>query len=63
MRGFSFITSIAGFCITLLFLIADFPALDEFGGIVYLSLFVVLLLICITGIISNRPGRKYTPDM
>ncbi|MGV3459167.1 MAG: hypothetical protein ACO1N9_01805 [Flavobacterium sp.] len=63
MRNFSFIFSLATFVVTIYFLATDFPALDSSEGIIYLSIVVVLLLICITGVIINRPvlaRRRYS---
>lgn len=55
MRKFSLIMSLAAFATTLFYLILDFPNLDNFGGIVYFLLMIVLLVICVTGIIINMP--------
>ena len=55
MRKFSLIMSLVAFVTTLFYLILDFPNLDNFGGIVYFLLMIVLLLICVTGIIINMP--------
>ncbi|MNJ95120.1 hypothetical protein D3C87_128260 [compost metagenome] len=55
MRKFSLIMSLAAFATALFYLILDFPSLDNFGGIVYFLLMIVLLLICVTGIIINMP--------
>lgn len=68
MKIFSFIFSLAAFVVTAYFLFSDFPSLSTTEGIIYFSMVVVLLLICITGIISNRPtftrthykGRRYS---
>lgn len=63
MRNFSFIFSLAAFIATVYFLISDFPLLDTSEGVIYLSIIIVLLLICITGIIINRPAlprRRYS---
>lgn len=63
MRNFSFIFSLVAFVVTVYFLATDFPSLDSGEGIIYLSIVVVLLLICITGVIINRPGparRRYS---
>jgi hypothetical protein len=59
MKVISFITSVTGFIATAIFLMLDFPVLDEFGGVIYFGLFIVLMLIFLTGIIVNRPGKKY----
>lgn len=63
MKNFSFIFSVVAFVVTAYFLATDFPALNTSEGIIYLSIIVVLLLICITGIIINRPEiprRRYS---
>ncbi|KGO88565.1 hypothetical protein Q765_01260 [Flavobacterium rivuli WB 3.3-2 = DSM 21788] len=64
MKLFSFIVSVVMFITTLFFFISDFPDITTFNGTVYLLLLVVLLLICLTGIIINKPvfvkhKRKY----
>jgi len=61
MRNFSFIFSLSAFIVTMYFLITDFPALDSSEGIIYLSMVIVLLLICITGVIINRPAPPRRP--
>lgn len=58
MKVFSFISSVIAFGTTLFFLITDFPHLDTFNGIIYFSLMVILLLICVTGIVVNMPHAK-----
>lgn len=55
MRNFSFIFSTVAFFVTVYFLATDFPSLDSSEGIIYLSIIIVLLLICLTGIVINRP--------
>lgn len=55
MRVFNFIASIVAFLATLFYLILDFPNLDNFNGVIYLLLMIILLVICITGIIFNAP--------
>jgi hypothetical protein len=58
MKNFSFIFSLLAFLVTMYFLVIDFPALDNSEGIIYFSMVIVLLLICITGVIINRPGPQ-----
>lgn len=55
MRLFSLVVSIITLFSTAFFLIADFPDITTFNGVVYFSLMVILILICITGIIINLP--------
>jgi hypothetical protein len=55
MKIFSFISSIIAFALTLFFLITDFPDINTFNGFLYFSLFLILMVICITGILYNRP--------
>lgn len=55
MKVFSLVLSVITSTITLFFLITDFPDISTFNGIIYFSLLIVLLLICITGIIVNFP--------
>ena len=55
MKLFSLIVSVVTFMVTLFFLFSDFPDTSTFNGIIYLGLMLILLLICITGIIINKP--------
>jgi len=61
MKIFSLLVSVIAFVSTLFFLVTAFPDVTTFNGTIYLLLLVVLLLICITGIIINKPvfaGRR-----
>ncbi|KGO94826.1 hypothetical protein Q766_01545 [Flavobacterium subsaxonicum WB 4.1-42 = DSM 21790] len=55
MKFFSLILSVITFTTTLYFLISQFPDLETFDGFLYFVLLLLLMLICITGIIINRP--------
>lgn len=55
MRIFNFIASVVAFVAALFYLILDFPNLDNFNGVIYFLLMIILLVICITGIIFNAP--------
>ncbi|MXN89759.1 hypothetical protein GR160_00830 [Flavobacterium sp. Sd200] len=55
MKIFSLIVSVATFMVTFYFLVSDFPDITTFDGSIYLGLMIILLLICITGIIINKP--------
>lgn len=55
MKVFSLILSIITFIITLYFLIADFPKINEVNDVIYICLLIILLVICFTGILINKP--------
>ena len=55
MRIFSFIISVLALLVSLCYLILDFPNFDDANGVLYFSIFLILMLICITGIIINSP--------
>lgn len=55
MKLFSLTVSIVTFAVTFFFLVSDFPDIATFDGSIYLVLMLILLLICITGIIINKP--------
>ncbi|OYQ31884.1 hypothetical protein CHU92_15435 [Flavobacterium cyanobacteriorum] len=55
MKIFSFISSAIVFAITLYSLITDFPSLKYLNGVIYFMLLIILMLICITGLITNSP--------
>jgi ABC-type transport system involved in multi-copper enzyme maturation permease subunit len=53
MRVFSFISSVIAFVITTFYLFVDFPDTGNLNGIIYFSLMIILLLICVMGIAFN----------
>lgn len=55
MKIFSLILSVVTAVAALSFLIADFPDMTTFSGIILFLLLVILMLICITGIVVNFP--------
>lgn len=55
MKVFSLILSIITFITTLYFLITDFPKINEANDVIYICLLIILLIICLTGIIINKP--------
>ncbi len=55
MKTFSLIISLAVFMISGYFLIADFRITDEANHLIYMSLLLVLMLICVIGILINMP--------
>ena len=60
MKTFSFIISVIAFLVSLSFTVLDFPDLSNLNGIIYFSIQFILILICITGIIINRPSLSKT---
>lgn len=58
MRILSLILSTIAFFSTALYAVVDFPDLSTANGILYFSMLITLLLICITGIILNIPLGK-----
>ncbi|MBE98989.1 MAG: hypothetical protein CMP77_03305 [Flavobacterium sp.] len=59
MKTFNIILSAFTLLATTILLIVDFPNLKTFNGIIYFSLLVVLLLVCVTGIIINTPRLTF----
>ncbi|WP_297332316.1 hypothetical protein [Flavobacterium sp.] len=59
MKNFNIILSAITFIAATVLLIADFPNLTTFNGIIFFSLIIVLLLICITGLIINLPSISF----
>jgi len=55
MKIFGFVSSVVAFLATLFFLIADFPDIGQFNGVIYFSLMIILLAMCVTGIITYMP--------
>jgi hypothetical protein len=55
MKVLSLIVSVVTLIATLLLMIADFPDVGTLSGVIYLLLLIILFMICITGIILNRP--------
>lgn len=55
MKILSLILSTVTFIATLCFLIFYFPDVSTFNGFIYFVMMLILLLICVTGIIINKP--------
>ncbi|WP_026704266.1 hypothetical protein [Flavobacterium soli] len=55
MKTLSLILSIAVFFIAGYFFVVDFTASTEMNYLIYMSLLVILMLICIVGVMINLP--------
>ena len=55
MKIFSFIASIMAFIMSSIYLVIDNPEFDSLNSILYFSIQIILLIICITGIVINLP--------
>ncbi len=53
MKLFSLILSVLTFVVSLYFFILRIPYVDTFDEVIYVSLLIILMAICITGIIIN----------
>lgn len=56
MRMFNFIISVFTFLVSLFYMIFYFPDFTTVNGIIYFMMLFILQLICITGVIINRPA-------
>jgi membrane associated rhomboid family serine protease len=55
MKIFSLILSIVVFAISGYFFVADLRAATEMNYLIYMSLLVILMLICVVGVMINLP--------
>jgi hypothetical protein len=55
MKVFSLILSVVVFVATGYFFITDFRATTELNYLIYMSLLVILMLICVVGVMINLP--------
>ena len=55
MKTFSLIISLSVLMISGYFLVTDFKISDEANHLIYMSLLLVLMLICVVGILINMP--------
>lgn len=55
MKIFSFIISVLALLALLCYLILDFPDFSDLNNVLYFSILLILMMICITGIIINSP--------
>ncbi|KOS05389.1 hypothetical protein AM493_04585 [Flavobacterium akiainvivens] len=53
MKLFSLILSVLTFIVSLYFFVLKIPYVDTFDEIIYVSLLITLMAICVTGLIIN----------
>ncbi len=63
MKLFSFILSVIVFFLSLYFFVIKIPHVDSLNDVIYISLLLILMAICILGVILNweifrKPGKN-----
>ena len=56
---FSFVFSVIAFLMSVFYPVIDTPQFDSLNGIIYFSIQLILIAICLTGVIINMPHYKF----